>query len=223
MVKLSLTSLCAVVVAGSQLVAGALDPYIADPIKSSLRTANIIPGLLPDFEVESFLKITYGDRVIMPGEEMMPHELVDPPHIWFPAPNVEAQYTIVLFDADAHVPLVRHWIVANVEGGKPGSDIRDPLPQNNYTPYHGPTPPLNSGKHRYVFALYEQSEKNQVTVPVLEDTVHHRAYFDIEQFAKDNKLKLVGATYMMAEHEDGYEGLASMHTSVASSPTPSSM
>ncbi|KAI7853309.1 phosphatidylethanolamine-binding protein [Circinella umbellata] len=173
--------------------------------------------VLPEFEPESFMKIMYGDKMIEYGEEMKPHELVDPPHIWFPAPNMNAQYTLVLFDADAHVPLVRHWIVSNIEGDKPGSSIRDPPPENNYTPYHGPTPPLNSGKHRYVFALYEQKTANQTITPVLEDTVHHRAYFDIEKFSAENNLKLVAATYMRAEHEDGFEGLASMHTEVRSS------
>ena len=57
-----------------------------------------------------------------------------------------------------------------------------------------------------MFALYEQSTANQTTTPVLEDTVHHRAYFDIEKFSTDNNLKLVAATYMRAEHEDGFEG-----------------
>ncbi|KAI9497210.1 phosphatidylethanolamine-binding protein, partial [Zychaea mexicana] len=152
--------------------------------------------VLPEFEPYSFLKIMYGDKVIEHGEEMMPHELVNPPHIWFPAPNMDAHYTLVLVSNLPSSYPAQHWIVANIEGNS----------INNYTPYHGPTPPLNSGKHRYVFALYEQSAVNQTTVPVLEDTVHHRAYFDIGKFSQDNSLKLVAATYMRAEHEDGYEG-----------------
>ena len=52
--------------------------------------------VLPEFEPESFMKIMYGDKIIEHGEEMMPHELVEPPHIWFPAPKMDAQYTLVL-------------------------------------------------------------------------------------------------------------------------------
>lgn len=54
-------------------------------------------SVLPeDFEPTSFLKITYGDKLVNAGEELLPEEVVDMPHIWFPAPHMDRHYTIVM-------------------------------------------------------------------------------------------------------------------------------
>lgn len=130
-------------------------------------------------------------------------------------------------DADATVPLVKHWIATNVEGGKPGSGLRDTDPLHQYVPYHGPTPPEGTGKHRYVFILYEQSTANQTLKPELQDPNVHRAFFNLADFTQQNKLKPVAANYILVAHEDGYEGeYLSRHPEVspgvppAQTPTP---
>jgi hypothetical protein len=74
----------------------------------------------------------------------------------------------------------------------------------DYVPYKGPTPPDN-GFHRYVFALYEQSQENQKMVPELEDPTNHRAFFDANRFAEENKLNLVTASYMHSQHQEGFD------------------
>lgn len=104
------------------------------------------------------------------------------------------------------MPQVRHWIATNIEGGKPGTDMRDQSPLHTYTPYHGPTPPANSGIHRYVFTLFEQPTVNQTFVPELENPEIHRAFFDLKKFIADNQLTPVAASYIMVQHEDGYDG-----------------
>lgn len=106
------------------------------------------------------------------------------------------------------------------KGGKPGSSIRDNIP---YTPYHGPTPPALTGKHRYVFALYEQPMVNQSLVPpIVGDPDRHRAFFDLDKFVTENNLTLVAATYVQAEHEDGYEGRGRAPSSVLAAASSSS-
>lgn len=117
---------------------------------------------------------------------------------------------------------MRHWIVANVDGNiqflfltstnnwrqglKPATSFKDVSLLHQYTPYHGPTPPAGTGKHRYVFVLYLQPETNQTLLPILEDSNVHRAFFNITEFVATNQLTPIAASYMLAEHEDGYDG-----------------
>ncbi|KAI9323129.1 phosphatidylethanolamine-binding protein [Dichotomocladium elegans] len=189
---------------------GPVSSAILEKQKVDLKEAKIVPDFLPEFEPTSFIKVSYDEKpTVNAGDIVRPHEAVKQPHIWFPAPDQDAQYTVVMFDADAMVPLVRHWVVGNIEGAKPGSGARDNVP---YTPYSGPTPPINTNKHRYVFALYKQQQPNQQFTPTIEgDPSSHRAFWDINRFAAENNLTLIAATYMLAEHEDGYEGRASFH------------
>ncbi|KAF7728222.1 39S ribosomal protein L38, mitochondrial [Apophysomyces ossiformis] len=163
--------------------------------------------VLDDFEPTTYMKITYhDDRLLEMGDEVLPEEVVEAPHIWFKPPTPGAEYTLVMIDADTQVPHVRHWISTNIDGGKPGSSLRDTTPLHQYTPYHGPTPPAGSGKHRYVFILLEQTEKNQAMRPALQDPNLHRAFFSVKDFIRDNNLRPVAAQYMVASHQDGYEG-----------------
>lgn len=92
----------------------ALDNYVARQMKSDLRDARIVPDgksqrhalliidtndfkVLPEFEPTSFLKVTYHqDKMVQAGEELRPDEVVEMPHIWFPAPNKDKHYTIAM-------------------------------------------------------------------------------------------------------------------------------
>ncbi|KAI8384946.1 phosphatidylethanolamine-binding protein [Radiomyces spectabilis] len=153
------------------------------------------------------MKITYHEnKLIDMGSVLLPEEVVQPPHVWFRDPQPGNHYTLAMVDADAEVPLVRHWIATNIDGSKPGTSFRDNSTLHQYTPYHGPTPPAGTGQHRYVFVLFSQQTTNQTMTPVLEDPTVHRAYFNLTQFALDNHLTPVAASYMLAEHQDGYDG-----------------
>ncbi|KAG0174628.1 hypothetical protein DFQ28_004274 [Apophysomyces sp. BC1034] len=176
-------------------------------IKEGLSKGGIIPDILDDFEPSTFMKITYHeDRLLDMGDEVLPEEVVEAPHVWFKPPTPGAEYTLVMVDADTKVPLVRHWISTNIDGGKPGTSLRDTTPLHQYTPYHGPTPPTGTGKHRYVFILLEQQEKKQLMRPTLEEPSHHRAFFNLKNFIQENNLRPVAAQYMVASHQDGYDG-----------------
>lgn len=99
--------------------------------------------------------------------------------------------------------------------------MRDADPLHRYVPYHGPTPPKGTGKHRYVFILYEQSTPNQTLLPELEEPDVHRAFFNLDEFTKQNNLKPVAASYILVAHQDGYEGdYLSRHAEVSSRVPP---
>ncbi|KAG0168887.1 hypothetical protein DFQ28_001611 [Apophysomyces sp. BC1034] len=196
-----------VVVVCLAIVQGALTPAKSKKIQEALKKARIIPDVIPDFEPKTEMKINYHiDRQIELGTEVRPEEVVEAPHIWFRNTTDDAEYALVLIDADAEVPLVRHWIAINVDGLKPATSFKDVSPIHQYTPYHGPTPPAKTGKHRYVFMLYQQPQKSQVMLPVLEKPSLNRAFFNINEFVETNKLTPIAASYMLIEHQDGYEG-----------------
>lgn len=53
--------------------------------------------MLPEFEPTSFIKLMYDDKpVVNAGDVIYPHQAINPPHVWFPAPREDAHYTLVL-------------------------------------------------------------------------------------------------------------------------------
>ncbi|KAI9492637.1 phosphatidylethanolamine-binding protein [Zychaea mexicana] len=121
-------------------------------------------------------------------------ETVKSPHVWFSKTNDLSQYTLMMIDPDAgdNGPYL-HWIVTNIDGQKPASDVDNK--EHQHTTYDPPAPLAESGPHRYIFAVYEQSEVNRASFTPVES----RENFDFNKFAEDNGLKLVGALYMMQE------------------------
>jgi len=103
-------------------------------------------------------------------------------------------YTLVMLDPDAPSrknPKFRswlHWIVINIQSGsaKNGTEM---------FPYQPPTPPPGSGKHRYIFFLLPQ-EQRQKSV----ENVRDRANFDLNKYASQNKISRVsGFLYFTTE------------------------
>lgn len=60
-------------------------------------------------------------------------------------------YTLIMFDPDAVGGNHIHWIVTHIKGN-------DFNTGNHFFEYYGPHPPKNSGKHRYIFSLYESGK-----------------------------------------------------------------
>jgi phosphatidylethanolamine-binding protein (PEBP) family uncharacterized protein len=65
-------------------------------------------------------------------------------------------YTLVLYDPDAVSGTYIHWTKANISNN-------DMKTGNIIIPYKGPAPPPRSGKHRYIFNLYEQNGENKLS------------------------------------------------------------
>ena len=77
-----------------------------------------------------------------------------------------------------------HWLVVNVSMG-------DITSGTTLVPYQGPTPPPNTGKHEYIFQLYEQpcGLTNGLVVK-------NRSNWSLQQFLQGKNLQLVESVSM---------------------------
>ena len=93
-----------------------------------------------------------------------------------------------------------HWIVQNVPGH--GHDFTK---GDAAAVYQGPAPPKGSGPHRYVFLVYKQTEKFDMTgkVPIPVDEIEARKNFDVTKYlhTHEGKLELVAGNYFLAENK----------------------
>jgi phosphatidylethanolamine-binding protein (PEBP) family uncharacterized protein len=64
-------------------------------------------------------------------------------------------YTLILYDPDAVGGTHIHWAKINITN----NDINT---GTIIIPYKGPAPPASSGKHRYIFNLYQQNGVNNI-------------------------------------------------------------
>ena len=61
-------------------------------------------------------------------------------------------YSLIMYDPDSIYGTYIHWAIINI----PSNDIKN---GDILLPYKGPSPPYNTGKHRYIFNLYMQPNK----------------------------------------------------------------
>lgn len=103
-------------------------------------------------------KVTYANGVAANlGNELIPTEVVSQPKLqWFG--QDDELFALVCFDPDApsrqnpKAREYRHWLVVNIPGSfvDAGEKVVD---------YQGPTPPLGTGLHRYIFLIYKQPSR----------------------------------------------------------------
>jgi phosphatidylethanolamine-binding protein (PEBP) family uncharacterized protein len=65
-------------------------------------------------------------------------------------------YTLIFYDPDAVGGTYIHWTIVNITN----NDIKT---GNIIIPYKGPSPPMKTGKHHYIFNLYEQNGENKIS------------------------------------------------------------
>lgn len=113
------------------------------------------------------LRVEYkGKGDVECGADLPPSAAKAQPRVYATGLRADAKYALVMSDPDAPsraAPRCRewlHWIVVNAAAAKAGSgDEETEISGQGYTvcDYNGPTPPRGTGKHRYVFVLYEQT------------------------------------------------------------------
>jgi len=88
-----------------------------------------------------------------------------------------------------------HWLVVNI----PGSDLKagDVSLGKVLMQHNGPSPPQNSGPHRYVFVLYDQGKTS-----VRSRVSRNRAGFDLEKWStsRQDLGKPVAGNFYFAEN-----------------------
>ena len=95
------------------------------------------------------LEIYYNNKKLVNNEFIKPSETQVEPTIKYNF-NLNKLYTLILYDPDAVNGTRAHWIATNIKNNINNS--------KTLLPYQGPAPPAQSGKHRYIFELYKQSE-----------------------------------------------------------------
>ena len=140
--------------------------------------------------------IEYGERSITCGKKYKLSRLFEKrPTIKFGNENGKGKYyTLIMIDPDAprrEDPVFRswlHWLVINIKNGQVsnGTEIIS---------YNPPTPAVGSGRHRYVYLLFQQEQKQRRA-----DTIHKRSKFNINDYASKNELARVsGFLYFTTE------------------------
>ena len=95
----------------------------------------------------SKIELYYNNRKVVNDEFLKPSETQIQPELKF---NFDSNklYTLIMYDPDSVSGTHIHWLVININNNIKNGKI--------LLPYKGPAPPPKSGKHRYIFELYEQ-------------------------------------------------------------------
>jgi phosphatidylethanolamine-binding protein (PEBP) family uncharacterized protein len=101
------------------------------------------------------MEVFYNGNLLKNGEFLSVSETQLEPDIKLNS-NPNKLYTLVLYDPDAISGTYIHWIKGNITNN-------DMKTGNIIIPYKGPAPPPKTGKHHYIFNLYEQNEENKMS------------------------------------------------------------
>ncbi|XP_055645335.1 protein D3-like [Toxorhynchites rutilus septentrionalis] len=151
-----------------------------------------------------FLQITYDSGVtVNGGNELTPTQVKDQPKIeWMADPN--SYYTLFMVDPDApsradpKFRSVCHWYVGNIPGGKIDKG-------EHRIAFIGSGPPQGTGLHRYVFLVYKQNGKiNLSDAPRTSNrSRNNRLNFQHKDFVNRYKLgELVAGNFYRAQFDD---------------------
>jgi phosphatidylethanolamine-binding protein (PEBP) family uncharacterized protein len=106
------------------------------------------------------MEIIYNNKNIQNNEILLPSMTQNIPQYIF---NIEPNklYTLIMYDPDTPVGDYIHWIVTNISNKN--------ISGNTLLSYKGPSPPKNTGLHRYIFFIYEQKQNiNNRKVGIIE-------------------------------------------------------
>lgn len=135
------------------------------------------------------MEVSYNGNILKDNQFLRVSETQSEPHIKL---NVDANklYTLIFYDPDAVSGTYIHWIKANITNN-------DMTTGNIIIPYKGPAPPPKTGKHHYIFNLYQQNGENKTGL--LEEKV-----FELNEL--QNKLgvhELVYQIQFISQNESG--------------------
>ena len=142
-----------------------------------------------------YMEIIYNNKIIKNGEFLTPSQTQLQPKINYK--NNNKLYTLLMYDPDAYkmtknglIPCTHiHFILTNISG----NNIQN---ANIILPYKGPAPPSKTGKHRYIFELYEQSSNNN------QKSIKDRSISNINEIKKLMNLDLtIYRFYFLSQNE----------------------
>ena len=132
------------------------------------------------------LEIYYNNKKLVNDDFLKPSETQIEPKIKYNfKPN--NLYTLIMHDPDAVNGNRVHWLVTNINKNINNGKI--------LLPYVGPAPPAKTGKHRYMFELYKQSEilnveplgERSISINSLRNKLNLSRYISKIQFISQNE------------------------------------
>ena len=101
------------------------------------------------------LEVYYNNKKIQNNEFITPIESQNMPLVKIISRSNNKIYTLVMYDPDAVNGTHVHWLVININDNNISNG-------KIILSYKGPAPPPKTGKHRYIFELYEQNSRIDV-------------------------------------------------------------
>ncbi|CAF1082787.1 unnamed protein product [Rotaria sordida] len=146
---------------------------------------------------KNLLEISYGNEKVNGNNHLTKEQTQQQPNIKINKQSQDNTYrTLIMIDPDAPSsdqpitgPFI-HWILSNFQGnnGIDGQAI---------CPYMGPGPRSGTGRHRYIFLLYQSTE--QVKEEKKFDDIPQRRKFPLAKFVSDNCLQLLDVTFFTVD------------------------
>ena len=146
------------------------------------------------------LEIYYNNKKLVNDDFLKPSETQVEPKIKYNF-NLNKLYTLILYDPDAVNGTHVHWIASNIKNNINNSKA--------LLPYQGPAPPAKTGKHRYMFELYKQSEmlnvepfeQRSISIKSLRNKLNLSKYISKIQFISQNES---GGKHKKTKKRKGY-------------------
>lgn len=98
------------------------------------------------------MEVIYNNKPIKNNEFLKVSETQKQPEIKLYVNKIKP-YLLIMYDPDALNGTHIHWIVSNIKNNNVNKGI-------NLITYKGPAPPPRTGKHRYIFELYDEKILN---------------------------------------------------------------
>ncbi len=167
-----------------------------DGTLSKILTVDIINKLVDLIQGSYNLNITFGTNTIIHGQIIDLTLVQTQPNVSFNG-TINKYYSFIIIDPDAYsydnqiLKYYLHWMAINV----PSSIINS---QYDVVHFYPPTPPINSGLHRYYCILFEQI--NGLITLNLTDRISYlnRSNFDVNRFIQiynlSNKASIIFQT-----------------------------
>ncbi|EGC37506.1 hypothetical protein DICPUDRAFT_30182 [Dictyostelium purpureum] len=166
-----------------------------------METNEIIPQIVKSVPCKKLI-VKYGIREMDLGDVITPTAAKDKPTLVDYVYEKDQFYTLILIDADDPSRTnrlnaeVKHWILVNIKENNVNKG-------EHLVQYLGPTPPVGTFLHRYIFILCKQPSKldfkGEYKIPF---TLENRKNWSSDEFIKKWDLIIEGINYFECQYDD---------------------
>jgi phosphatidylethanolamine-binding protein (PEBP) family uncharacterized protein len=133
------------------------------------------------------LEVYYNNKKIKNNEFITPIESQNKPIVKINSTLNNKIYTLIMYDPDAVNGTHVHWLIININDNNISNG-------KIILSYKGPAPPPKTGKHRYIFELYEQNRmidveemrERNISINTIKGNLSISKYISKIQFISEN-------------------------------------